>query len=460
MAVTPHDLGTEKISKLLGRYAIPAIIAMASMSLYNIIDSVFIGHSVGAMALSGLAIAMPLMNIAAALGSMVGIGSAAMISINLGEGKRERTFQILGNQVLLNVILGAVWTAVALFFLDDILVLFGSSPQTHPHAKEFMQIILGGNIITHLYWGLNEVMRASGYPQRAMAIMLTAVGLTAGLNALFLFGFGWGVRGSAFATVVAQAVALGLEIVHFSSTKSFLHFRRGIFRLRRRIIAGVLSIGLAPFLLNFCASIVVIFVNKALMANGGDLYAGAYGIMNRVVMLFIMICAGFNQGMQPIVGFNYGARQYGRVVATLRLTIFCAMAVMSVACLLGELAPEFVARLFIEADDPHAARLIEISAEAMRIVMMLFPIIGFQIVTSNFFQYIGKPGKAIMLSMTRQMIFLVPLLLVLPRSMGAYGVWISFPIADAAAILLAAVLLFLQLREFKRGDAAGIDRRR
>jgi putative MATE family efflux protein len=450
MAVTPHDLGTEKISRLLARYALPAIIAMASVSLYNIIDSVFIGHAVGAMALSGLAISMPIMNIAAALGSMVGIGSAALISINLGEGKRERTFQILGNLVLLNIIIGLTMMVLSFLLLDKVLILFGASPDTLPYARDFMAIILGGNVVTHLYMGFNEILRASGYPQRSMAIMLTAIALTALLNALFLFGFGWGVKGSAMATVLAQTCALGLQIAHFSSKKSFLHFRQGIFRLRRAIVGGILSIGIAPFLLNLCTSVVVIFVNHALTQTGGDLYVGAYGVLNRVVMFFIFLCAGFNQGMQPIVGFNYGAKQYDRVVKTLRLTIMCAVCVMTIACLLGELIPGPIARLFVSSADTDGAELIAISSRAMRFVMMVFPIVGFQIVTSNFFQYIGKPWKAILLSTTRQLLFLVPLLWILPRSMGSTGVWVSFPIADTAATLLAAVLLFYQLRQFRK----------
>lgn len=450
MAVTPHDLGTERIPRLLARYAVPAIIAMASMSLYNIIDSIFIGHAVGAMALSGLAIAMPLMNISAALGAMVGIGSAAMISINLGEGKRERTFQILGNLILLNVIVGLSIMLLSLVFLDDVLLLFGASPDTLPHARNFMQIFLAGNVVTHLYMGLNEVLRASGYPQRSMAIMLTAVALTAGLNALFLFVFHWGVRGSAFATVLAQTAALGLQIIHFSSPKSFLHFRRGIFRFSKRIVGGVLSIGLAPFLLHLCTSIVIIFINKALMQTGGDLFVGAYGVVNRVVMFFIMFTAGLNQGMQPIVGYNYGAKNYDRVMKTLRLTIICAVCIMTVACLLGQLIPESIARLFVSSADPDAPELIAIASYAMRIVMIVFPIVGFQIVTSNFFQYIGKPWKAILLSMTRQMLFLIPLLMILPPAFGSFGVWVSMPIADSIASALAAVLLFFQYRQFRK----------
>ncbi len=454
MAVTPHDLGTEKLSTLLARYAVPAIIAMASSALYNIIDSIFIGHGVenGALAISGLAIAMPLMNISAALGAMVGIGSAAIISINLGEGKRERTFRVLGNLVLLNMMIGVLMAVVAMLFLDPLLMLFGASDATLPYARDFMQVILIGSVVTHLYMGLNEVLRASGYPRKSMWIMLTAIGVTCALNALFIFGFGWGVRGSAFATVLAQAAALGLQAVHFCSPNSFLHFRKGIFRLSRRIVGGILSIGVAPFLLHLCASVVVVFVNKALMNTGGDLYVGAYGIMNRVVLLFIMLCAGFNQGMQPIVGFNYGARNYDRVVGTLRLTIICAVCVMSVGFILGMAMPRQIAMLFLGETTEDATRLIDAAAQGIRIVMAIFPIVGFQIVTANFFQYIGKAPKAIFLSLTRQLIFLLPLLMILPRSMGSMGVWVSFPISDGAASLLAAIMLWQQIRQFKRSS--------
>ncbi len=452
----PDDLGTERIWKLLGRYALPAIMAMASMSLYNIIDSVFIGHAVGAMALSGLAIAMPLMNISAAFGSMVGIGSAALISINLGQGRKERTFHILGNQILLNLILAGTLTVVAQIFLDDILVVFGASGETLPHAREFMRIIIWGALISNMFWGLNEVMRASGYPRKAMALMLTAVGTTAALNAVFVLGLGWGVKGSALATVCAQGVALSLELAHFASPKSFLHFRKGIFRLSRRLVAGIVSIGVAPFLVNICTSIVVIFVNRALAQTGGDLYSGAYGVMNRVVMLFVMICAGLNQGMQPIVGYNYGAGKYNRVLGALRRTIMCAVGVMSVAWVAGEVFGEQIAWLFVGREDGNAQELVAISAQAMRWVMMIFPIVGFQIITSNFFQYIGKAGKAVMLSMTRQMLFLVPLLLVLPGRYGTVGVWVSFPIADMVASTLAAVLLTLQVRQFRKEMAANV----
>ncbi|MEG1622609.1 MAG: MATE family efflux transporter [Alistipes sp.] len=451
-AVTPLSLGTDSIPSLLFRYAIPAIIAMTSSSLYNIIDSIFIGHGVGALAISGLALTMPLMNLASAFGSMVGIGASAIISIRLGQGNRRAAEGTLGNVILLNLIIGVVFTVVSLTFLDPILYFFGASEQTIGYSRDFMQIILVGTIITHLYLGMNEVLRASGYPQKAMLIMLVAVVINCILNPIFIFVLDWGIRGSALATVIAQSIAMLLSLWHFSSSRSFLHFKRGIFRLRRDIVAGILSIGLAPFLLHLCASVVVIFVNKALKENGGDIYIGAYGIINRVVLLFVMVVAGLNQGMQPIVGYNYGAKQYGRVLKTLYMTICCAVCVTTTGFLIGQFFPRQVAMLFVGLDGgAEAVQLIEAACQGLHIVLIMFPIVGFQIVTSNFFQYIGKPKKAILLSMTRQMLFLVPLLLILPNRWGVVGVWWAMPLADTSASLLAAVLLFFQVRNLRRG---------
>lgn len=454
---TPLSLGTDSLASLLMRYAIPAIIAMTSSSLYNIIDSIFIGHGVGPMAIAGLALTMPLMNLASAFGAMVGIGAAAIISIRLGQGNRRAAERTLGNVVLLNLLIGSVFTLLSLAFLDRILFFFGASDQTIGYSRDFMQIILAGTLVTHLYLGLNEVLRASGYPKKAMMIMLTAVAVNIILNPLFIFVFDWGIRGSAIATLIAQLTALSISLTHFCSGESFLHFKKGIFRLRAKIVGGILSIGLAPFLLHLCASVVVIFVNKALKVCGGDMgdiFIGAYGIMNRVVLLFIMIVAGLNQGMQPIVGYNYGAKQYTRVIKTLKMTILCAVCVTTTGFLIGQFFPRQVAMLFV-GDGEGAEQIIDAASYGLSIVLMLFPIVGFQIVTSNFFQYIGKPRKAILLSMTRQMLFLVPLLIVLPQHFGVLGVWCAMPIADTVAALLAGVLLYFQIRKLRREQTDG-----
>ncbi len=448
----PENLATEKISSLLAGYAFPAIIAMASSSIYNIIDSIFLGHGVGTLALAALAVAMPLMNISSAVGSMVGIGSAALVSIRMGEGRKQDAFKILGNAVLLNIILGGGMSAAALVFLDDILLFFGASPVTLPFAREFMRIILLGNIVTHLYLSLNEILRASGYPRKSMTVMLTAVCVNCALNPLFIFVFGWGVAGSALATVTAQTVALGIELRHYTRTDSYIHFRSDSLHLDKKIIRGIIAIGLAPFLLHLCASAVVIFINKALLQYGGDIYVGAYGVVNRVALLFIMIVAGLNQGMQPIVGYNYGAGNYCRVRKAFRLTALSAVCVMTVALIVSQIFPRQVASVFVSGDDAYARQLIDIASYGMRIAMIIFPAVGFQIVSSNFFQYINKAPKAIFLSLTRQMLFLLPLLMILPKYFGTSGVWYSMPVADFTASLLAAILITRQMRSLKKAE--------
>ena len=441
---TPLVLGTEKIGKLLMQYAIPAIIAMTASSLYNMVDSIFIGHGVGPLAIAGLAITFPLMNLAAAFGSLVGVGASTLVAIKLGQKDKESATQVLGNVVLLNAIIGLIFMTVALICLDPILLFFGASPDTLPYAREYMEVILAGNLITHIYMGLNEVLRASGYPQKAMIATLMAVIVNCVLDALFIFVFEWGIRGAALATIAAQAISLGWELYHFSSKKSFLHFQRGIFGLKRHIVGGMLAIGLSPFLMNLCACFVVILINKSLKAHGGDLAIGAYGIVNRVVFLFIMIVMGFNQGMQPIAGYNFGARQFGRLIQVLKYTVFCGVAVTTIGFLAGQLFPRSIVYLFTTD-----AELIRIAVEGLRIVLIFFPVVGFQMVTSSFFQSIGMAKKAIFLSLTRQLLFLIPSLLILPHFFGTDGVWMSMPVADAIATIVAALMLRWQLKHLK-----------
>jgi len=438
-------LGTEKIGKLLMQYAIPAIIAMTASSLYNMVDSIFIGHGVGALAIAGLAITFPLMNLAAAFGSLVGVGASTLVAIKLGQKDRDSAVHVLGNVVLLNGIIGLVFMALVLTFLDPVLLFFGASADTLPYAREYMQVILAGNLVTHIYMGLNEVLRASGYPQKAMAATLMAVIVNCLLDALFIFVFNWGIRGAALATVVAQVIALSWEMYHFSNPKSFLHFERRAFSLQRHIVGGMLAIGLSPFLMNLCACFVVILINKSLQTYGGDLAIGAYGIVNRIVFLFVMIVMGFNQGMQPIAGYNFGARQFDRLITVLKYTIFCGVTVTTVGFLAGQLFPRSIVYLF--TTDPE---LIRISVEGLRIVIILFPVVGFQMVTSSFFQSIGMAKKAIFLSLTRQLLFLFPSLLVFPRFFGTVGVWMSMPVADAIATIVAAWMLSWQLKQLKK----------
>lgn len=440
----PTALGTESIGKLLMQYAVPAIIAMTAASLYNMVDSIFIGHGVGTMAISGLALTFPLMNLAAAFGSLVGVGASTLISVKLGQKDYDTAQRVLGNVFVLNILLGLVFTVVVMIFLDPILYFFGGSEQTISYARDYMQIILLGNVITHLYLGLNAVLRSSGHPQKAMYATIATVVINTILDPVFIYGFGWGIRGAAIATIVAQLLSLIWLFKLFTNREELLHFHRGIFKLKRKIVFDSLAIGLSPFLMNLAACFIVILINQGLKKYGGDLAIGAFGIVNRLVFIIVMIVMGLNQGMQPIAGYNFGAQQYGRVNKVLKLTILYATIVTTFGFLVGVLVPDLVVSVFTSD-----AELVELSAKGLRIVVMFFPIIGFQMVTSNFFQSIGMAGKAIFLSLTRQMLILLPCLLILPHFFGVAGVWYSMPISDILASLIALVMLVMQFRKFK-----------
>ena len=414
---TPTALGTENIGKLLMQYAVPAIIAMTASSLYNMVDSIFIGHGVGTMAISGLALTFPLMNLAAAFGSLVGVGAATLISVKLGQKDYDTAQRVLGNVFVLNILLGVAFTVIVMAFLDPILYFFGGSDETVGYARDYMYIILLGNTITHLYLGLNAVLRSSGHPQKAMYATIATVIINTILDPVFIYGFGWGIRGAAIATIVAQIISLMWQLWIFSSKEELLHFHRGIFRLKRKIVFDSLAIGMSPFLMNMAACFIVILINQGLKKYGGDLAIGAFGIVNRLVFIIVMIVMGLNQGMQPIAGYNFGAKQYERVTKTLKLTIIYATGVTTFGFIIGMLFSDTVVGIFTSD-----AELIELSAKGLRIVVMFFPIIGFQMVTANFFQSIGMASKAIFLSLTRQMVVLLPCLLILPRFFGAAGV--------------------------------------
>ncbi len=450
------ELGTKPIGSLLMQYAVPAIIAMTASSLYNMVDSIFIGQGVGAMAIAGLAITFPLMNLSAAFGAMVGVGTATMISVRLGQKNREEAQHFFGNSMTLNIIVGVLFMVGVLTFLDPILRFFGASEQTLPYAREYMEWILYGNVFTHLYFGLNAVLRSAGHPRTAMFATILTVLLNTALDPLFIYGFGLGIRGAAIATVISQCVSLCWQLWIFTRPTEVVYFRKDTWKLRPHIVGGILSIGLSPFLMNACSCLVVLLINKGMVEYGGDLAVGAYGIDNRVLFLFAMIVMGFNQGMQPIAGYNYGAQLHDRVKEVLYKTIGYATVVMTAGFVICELFAEVIVSAF--TTDPE---LISIAAHGMRIDMALFPIIGFQMVTGNFFQSIGQAGKSIYMSLTRQLIFLVPALLILPHLMPMIGlppldgIWYSLPVSDGLASLNAAILLYLQIQEFRKEEGAG-----
>ena len=440
----PTELGTEKISKLLRQYAVPAIIAMTASSLYNMVDSIFIGHGVGKFAIAGLALTFPLMNLGAAFGALVGVGASATISMLLGQKNYDMANKVLGNVVTLNTIIGIVYTIVFLAFLDPILYFFGASENTIGYARDYMTIILFGNIITHMYLGLNAVMRSSGMPKKAMYTTIFTVVINAILDPIFIYVFDWGIKGAAIATIIAQSLALAWIVRIFSNKSLVIHFKKGIFKLKARIVKDVISIGMAPFFMNTAACLIVILINQGLQRHGGDLAIGAYGIVNRVSFVFVMIVLGLNQGMQPIVGYNFGARQYNRVTGALKLTIIIATAIMTLGFLAAEIFPRAICMIFTTDED-----LIRHAVKGMRIVFMCFPIVGFQIVTGNFFQSVGMAGKSVFLSLTRQLLFLLPGLLVLPHFLGTNGIWISMPVSDALSSFVAFVILYTQMKKFK-----------
>ena len=450
----PTELGTEKIGKLLKQYAVPAIIAMTASSLYNMVDSIFIGQGVGPLAISGLAITFPLMNLSTAFGTLVGAGAATMLSVMLGQQHYKGANKVLGNVVSLNIIIGLIFMSVSLMFIDPILYFFGASENTLPYAKEYITIILYGNVITHLYFGLNAAMRATGSPKKAMGLTIFTVVFNTILDPIFIFVLDMGISGAAWATVLAQTIAMVLVMVHFNNRKRVVHFDKGIFRLHWKVAKNSLVIGMGPFLMNAAACIVTLFINQQLRDYSGDLGIGAYGICNRFIFMFIMICMGLNQGMQPIAGYNYGARLYSRVREVFWKTAMHATIVTTICFLIGMFIPRTAASIFT-----HDEQLLDIAARALRILTIMFPLVGFQMIGTNFFQSLGMVNKSIFLSLSRQLLFLLPALYILPRFLGTEGVWYSFTVSDSLSFLLTAILIRHIFRKFNRlkdGDGSEI----
>lgn len=443
------ELGTQPIRGLLLKYALPGIIAMTASSLYNMVDSIFIGHGVGAMALSGLTVAKPFMDICAAFGSLVGVGASSLVAIKLGEKDYRSANDVLANVILLNVLLGALVMAVGLYWLEPILYAFGASDVTVVYARDYMEIILWGNILTHIYYGLNSMLRSIGHPKVAMFSTIVAVVANIILDPIFIFVLDMGVRGAALATVISQVIAVIGQLVIFLNPKEVIYFHRGIWRLKRDITMRALGIGMAPFLMHLAACFVVIVLNNQLKRYGGDMAIATFGLTNRFMFFFSMIVMGLNQGMQPIVGYNYGAKLYPRMARALKLTAMCATCVMGVLWLFGLLWPEGFIRLFT-----HDEVLIAQSIVPARVMLCTMVMVGFPMVVGNFYTSIGMSSKAIFLSLTRQVLFLIPCILVLPWLFQRlditpiWGVWWSLPICDALASIMAAILVNRDIRKF------------
>ncbi|MBO5586404.1 MAG: MATE family efflux transporter [Prevotella sp.] len=438
------ELGTRPVGSLLLQYAMPAIVAMVASSLYNMVDSIFIGQGVGPLAISGLAVTFPFMNLSAAFGAAIGVGASTFLSVKLGQRDYDIANRILGNCVMLNIIVEVVFGALCLLFLDPILKFFGASDLTLPYAREYMQIILVGNAFTHLYLGLNALLRSASKPREAMYITIFTVVLNAVLDPLFIYAFNMGIRGAAYATILSQIVALCWQWKLFSNKAELVHLEYDKVRVDMPIVNNIISIGISPFMMNACACLVVIFINNALYNYGGDMAIGAYGISNRIAFVFVMVTMGVCQGMQPIAGYNYGAENYHRMLEVLKLASIAGTSVCAVGFLIAMFLPSKCARMF--TSDPT---LIAHSVVAMRYIMALFIIIGAQMVITNFFQSIGKTKISIFLSMSRQLIFLVPLIAILPRFMGLEGVWLAMPLSDGIAAIMAYVMIYMYIKKLK-----------
>ena len=433
------------VRKLLWMYSLPAIVGAMIASLYNIIDRIFIGQGVGPMAISGMALTFPFMNFLSAFSMLVGAGAASRISIRLGEGDKDRAEKILANALMLTFIITGGVIIFSRIFMDPILILFGGSENTLEYAREFMRVIIPGSILSALNFGFNNIMRASGYPQKAMLTMIICGVINVLLVPLFIYGFHWGIAGAAHATNISYFVGTVWVLTHFMRKKSVIRFRKKNFQLNKQIIKSILNIGMSPFSMQIASSLVIVLLNIALIKQGGDLAVGALGIQNSIATLFLMFIIGLNQGIQPILGYNYGAQNYDRMFSTLKTVALIATSVTTFGFLLCTLFPHALVSIFTTDDE-----LKRIAANALRISVIMFPLIGSQVIFTTFFQSIGKAKISMLLSLTRQVLFLIPAVLVLPPLFGLNGVWASLPVADVLAVIVTSSTLFFFIRRFEK----------
>ena len=447
---SPHErlqeLGNATIWRLLLKYSLPAVVGTVVMAVYNIIDSIVIGHAIDdPNVVSGIAVTFPVMNLGTALGMLIGAGAATRVSIVMGQENKRQAEIILGNSVQLTVFIGITYISLFAIFITPILKIFGASPNSLPYAREFMLYILPGMVLMNLTFSYNNIMRATGYPGKAMYTNLIGAGLNAILAPLFLFGFKWGIKGAAIATDISMLVTSFFVMSHFFRKDTTLHFVRGTFRLDWKVIRAILYIGMAPFLINVAGSTINAIVNNSLLKYGGDDAIASVVVFNRFVTIFVMVVIGICQGMQPILGYNYGSGRFNRLFSTLRLAIISSVCITSLGSIVGALNPGIIAGMFMQ-DEAQ----ITCAINCLRITTIGFWIVGFQIVGTNFFQSLGMAGRAVFLSLTRQVIFMIPLLFILPPHFGLDGVWACYPICDYAASLITAILLMIQIRKIKQ----------
>lgn len=450
-------LGEEKISKLLIQFSVPAIIGMMVNTLYNIVDRMYIGNipEVGGLALTGVGITMPIMTIILAFGMLVGIGTSARISLKLGEHKRDEAEQHLGNAFTLILLISILITVLGLTFMKPLLQIFGASQDTEIYASQYMQIIFIGTIFNMLSFGLNHSIRSDGNPKIAMFSMLIGAGTNILLDPIFIFALGLGVRGAAIATVISQIASTIWILYYFTKGKGSIKISRHNVKLKKAVIISIFSIGMSPFAMQIAQSLVQVLANNALKEYGGDLAIGAMTIISSISMIFMMPLFGLNQGSQPIIGYNYGAKKYHRVKDAVKIPVIVATLIVSVGWLLIQFAPELLIRAFSSDES-----LLEMAKTGLRTFLFMLPVLGFQTISSNYFQSIGQAKVSMFLSLLRQVILLIPCLIVLPRvgGLGLMGVWLAGPVADGLASIITGVVFFGSLRKLKENKVNDCDK--
>lgn len=441
-----QELGTAPVGKLLLKYSLPAVVGTVISAVYNIIDSIVIGHAIDdPNVVSGIAVTFPVMNVVTALGMLIGAGAATRVSIVMGQKDLRVAQIILGNCVQLTLIIGLLYAATFAIFMDPILRIFGASDNSLPYAREFMLWVLPGCVLMNLTFSYNNVMRASGYPAKAMYTNMIGALINVILAPLFLFGFKWGIRGAAIATDISMLITATWVMSHFFNKNNTLHFVKGTFKFNWPVIRSVLYIGMAPFLINITGSAINAIANNTLLKYGGDNAIAAVVVFNRFVTIFVFIVIGICQGMQPIIGYNYGSGRYNRLIKTFSLAAACGLITTTIGSILGATMPRTIASMFMQDSEQ-----IQCAVNCLKITTLTFWMVGFQIVTTNLFQALGMAGKSIFLSLTRQMIFMVPLLFTLPHIWGLNGVWAAYPISDFLSVLVAIVMLVMLTKQIRR----------
>lgn len=439
----------EKISRLLVHYAIPAVIGTMVNALYNIVDRIFIGQGVGPLAISGLTLTFPILLFMQAFGMLVGAGAATRVSIHLGRKANDMAENVLGNAFTLTFILSVLTIVPCMLFMRPLLIAFGGSEQTIPYAEDYLYIAIPASLLASLSFSFNAVMRASGYPRKAMVTMMIGAIANVILDPIFIFVFDMGIQGAAIATVISMALSAAFVMAHFVRKDSLVRFHKEYFPLKGAIVWNILTIGISPFAMQLAGSLVNVVMNHSLKKYGGDLAIGASGILNSVGMLLVMLIIGIAQGMQPIVGYNYGAGLHKRALETLKLVIILSTVITGTGFVCSALFPQIIVKAFT-----NDAELVAISANGLRLTLFAFLVVGSQLSISQFFQSIGVAWKAMLLSLSRQCIFLIPAILLLPPFFGLDGVWLAGPFSDVLAAVTAWLFLAHHVKNVKKQTAA------